>query len=584
VVHRPSFGLPLVRAIAACPSLKTKSFRMTCFSGSSPLRPDRLIRCVAAATLAAAFVPVCGTAARSAEEPPAAETARKEQPVRDPELQVAASQFAITPSANAATSSRTGARAGRVAGPLKTTVLLLEDGDTRLCLVTTHFGGTAPVNVNQLLRRTLAGDLQLPESHVLICNSHNHSSVSFASNGVAVYRSNGKDVPPVQLLPVGEKFLAELRSHAKRLPDQLQPVSVWWAVGHEDRITYNRKGRRADGSTYFMREEDRVELGSDFRGDVDTQAPVIVFRSRDGKSVAALTQFTGHPVTSYHPERPVVFGEWPQVACDDVATHLDPEGSIPVGFLQGCAGDVNSKEMFQGGVERATEFGHMLGESWIEALGDLRPSRHDGLDVVVENVDVPLRPLPSRQVLIEELREMDAFIQRASAGDEQTLHCVGLNFPQALSPAYRARLVEAIRPWNLHALKLHEQDRADAVPQSLPVEVAVIRIGDVGIVGLPCEPFQGIGRLIRKHSPLPVSIPCGYTNVSHGYITDGANTGDREYMSSFYRYTDFRPPLKKPAGDVLATRATEILTKFVQQLPQPESTPAGGRSSSPQPR
>jgi hypothetical protein len=57
----------------------------------------------------------------------------------------------------------------------------------------------------------------------------------------------------------------------------------------------------------------------------------------------------------------------------------------------------------------------------------------------------------------------------------------------------------------------------------------------------------------------------GYANVSYGYITDGPNTGDREYMSSFYRYTKYRPPLRKPAGDVLALRAAEILRRFAQE-------------------
>ena len=54
-------------------------------------------------------------------------------------------------------------------------------------------------------------------------------------------------------------------------------------------------------------------------------------------------------------------------------------------------------------------------------------------------------------------------------------------------------------------------------------------------------------------------------NVSHGYITDAPNTGDREYMSSFYRYSDFRPPLQKPAGDVLADEAVRILTRFAKE-------------------
>jgi len=101
------------------------------------------------------------------------------------------------------------------------------------------------------------------------------------------------------------------------------------------------------------------------------------------------------------------------------------------------------------------------------------------------------------------------------------------------------------------------------VPKFQKAEIHVIRIGDVGIVGMPFEPFQGIGRQIRARSPLPLAIPCGYTNVSYGYLTDGPNTGDREYMSAFYRYSEFRPPYQKPAGDVLADKATEVFERFL---------------------
>jgi hypothetical protein len=489
-------------------------------------------------------------------------------PVKQPRLHAAALQFGIAPEPNAATASRTGARARRVVGPLKTTVVLLAEDATRLCLVTTHFGGTTRADVCELFRKTIARDLQLPVSDVLLLTSHNHSSVSFSANRVSIYETQDNDVPEAELLPIGKKFLLELRSHANRLPEMLQPVTVWWAEGREARITYNRKGRRADGTTYFMREEDRVLVGEDFNGDIDMQAPVVVFKNTDGEVVAALTQFTGHPVTSYHPERPVVFGEWPQVACNRLAEHFDERGNTPVGFLQGCAGDVNSKEMFCGGVERATEFGHMLGQSYIDALEKLKPSRRDGLDFAMEKVNIPLAPLPPRQVLIDELKEMDDFIQRANSGDKDTLSCVGLNFPRALTPAYRGRLVELIRPWNQWALGLHKQGRADSVAEHLEMEIAVIRIGDVGIVGMPCEPFQGIGRQIRRQSPLPISIPCAYMNASHGYITDGPNTGDREYMSAFYRYTKFRPPLRKPAGDVMADRAIELLSRFASETPK----------------
>ena len=485
--------------------------------------------------------------------------------VKNPRLRAASIRFELTPQPMGQTASRVGAVVGKVCGPLKTTVTLLEDGELRLCLVATDFASINALNVSDFYRRVLAEDLNLPVSHVLIFSSHNHSGTLLASNPVVIYRSTLNSVPEPKLLPVGHDLLGELRTCAKRLPGMLQPATVWWAEGREGRITYNRKGRRADGSTYFMREEDRLLLGKDFCGDIDKQAPVVVLKNRAGKPITALVQFTGHPVTSYHPERPVVFGEWPQVATDIVAEHLSPGAPLPVGFLQGCAGDVNSKEMFRGGVERAEYFGRLLGESYIKALDQLQPSRRDGLDYMCEKVRVPLAPLPSEEILQAEIAEIEDFISRASAGDENTLSCVGLNFPRDLTPAYRGKLIEAVLPWSRWALNLRQIGQANTVADYLEMEVYVIRLGDVAIVGMPFEPFQGIGRQIRAGSPLPLAIPCGYVNVSHGYITDGPNTGDREYISAFYRYTKFRPPLKKPAGDVVAQKAIKIIELMLER-------------------
>lgn len=485
--------------------------------------------------------------------------------VEKPRLRAASIRFAITPQSLGPTHSKIGAVVEKVCGPLKTTVTLLEDGELRLCLVATDFATINALNVSDFYRRVLAEDLNLPVSHVLLFSSHNHSGVLPASNIIPIYRSTPGDVPEPKLLPFGKDLLHELQACAKRLPGMLQPVTVWWAEGREGRITYNRKGRRADGSTYFMREEDRLLLGKDFCGDIDKQAPVVVLKNEAGKPITALVQFTGHPVTSYHPERPVVFGEWPQVAANMVAEHLSPEAPLPVGFLQGCAGDVNSKEMFRGGVERAEYFGRLLGESYIKALDHLQPSQRDGLDYLCEKVQVPLAPLPSEELLQAEIAEIEDFISRASAGDENTLSCVGLNFPRDLSPAYRGKLIEDVLPWSRWALNLRQTGQANSVANYLEVKVYVIRLGDVAIVGMPFEPFQGIGRQIRAGSPLPLAIPCGYVNVSHGYITDGPNTGDREYISAFYRYTRFRPPLKKPAGDVVAQRAIRIIERMLER-------------------
>ncbi|WP_417847659.1 hypothetical protein [Thalassoglobus sp.] len=484
-------------------------------------------------------------------------------------LRAAASEFEITPDLGAMTDHRTKEKAVEVVGPLKTTLLLLESDAIRVCLITTHFGPSTPVNVSDLFRETIAKDLGLPVSQVLLMTSHNHCSVSFAENGVLMYNAYSESPPPAELLPVGKEFLKSMREHAKRLPEMLEEVSIWWGEGREDRITYNRKGLREDGSSYFIREKERELLGDDFSGEIETCAPLIVLKNHQDEPVAAFAQFTGHPVTAYNPEKTIIFGEWPQVACDILAAKLRSERSsipnaVPVGFLQGCAGDINSKEMFFGGVERSTEFGEMLAESYLDAMKSLRRSKSSELAFQVKTVKVPLAPVPARKLLEAELAEMDDFISRAKAGDEEMLNCVGLNFPEALSPAFRAKMVELVRPWNIWGIVLHETGSTETVEKNLEMEIAVLRIGDVGIVGMPCEPFHGVGTQIRENSPLPLTIPCGYMNVSHGYIPDSENIGGQEYMSSHHRYTRFRPPLEKPAGDVLAQEAIQILNQFVE--------------------
>lgn len=484
-----------------------------------------------------------------------------------PRLRVAALDFDVMPDKGGITASKVGALVREVAGPLRTTVTLFEDSKRRVCLITPHMNSPKGANISPLIRRTAAAALDVPVENVLLMVSHNHTDFNLVSNHLeasVTYRLVPGELPEPQLVPAGETFLQNLATTAKQLPALLQPVTVWWTVGSEGRISYNRKGRRADGSTYLMREEDRDLMGADFKGDVDEQAPLVVFKNAQGEVVTAITHFTAHPVTCFHPEKPVVFGDWPQVACEHLAQHLAPGKTISVSFLQGCAGDVNSKGMFRGSVELSKKYGRMLADSYIVALKDLKPSQRDGLDFAIEKVRIPLAPLPSEEVLKAEIAEMEDFIRRAKSGDENTRGCVGQNFPSELTPAYRAALVEMILPWSQWALDLRQNGKADSVPKFLEVDIQVLRLGDVGIVGMPFEPFQGIGRQIRAGSLLPLALPCGYTNLSHGYLTDGPNTGDREYMSANYRYSKFRPPYAKPGGDVIATQALQTLRRFAQ--------------------
>jgi hypothetical protein len=229
--------------------------------------------------------------------------------------------------------------------------------------------------------------------------------------------------------------------------------------------------------------------------------------------------------------------------------------------LAGC-GDSNSKHFLCGDVEVARRLGCYLGQTYVKVARRLAASARNDLALMCRKTSIPFAPLPSVRALTRDLRELDDFMARAEQGDENTIECVGLNFPRALSPVYRGKLVLPVRAWVRWALDVREGGALGDVPTRVDIPVHALRVGDVGIVGLPCEAFLGIGRQVKASTPLPVTVTCGYVNASCGYVTDAPNTGDREYMSSFCRYTEYWPPYRRPAGDVLARTGVRMLREM----------------------
>jgi hypothetical protein len=486
-------------------------------------------------------------------------------------LRVAGETFEVLPSADALGHSLMEHKAGGVYSPLKSSVLLLDDGGLRVALLTSHFGGILAVPVSNLYRRRVARALGLDTSQVLLFSSHNHCSAQLAPpHHIRWPVDPDAELTDIELTHEGRLLLDGCLQAAARAAERLQPAEIRYGMGRERRITHNRKGRRADGSTYFMREEDRLLLGGDFCGDIDDDAFVVGFFGEREQPICFLTQFTGHPVTAYHCEQPIVHGEFPQVACDDLSAAF---GGVPVAFLQGCAGDVNSKGLLSAkpageNVRDAERFGHYLGDTFRQAAESLSPSSRADLGLAWRQVTLPFKPLPPLRVLERRLREVEAFLARCEVGDDHgTRACDGLNFPTNMTPAYRKTLIEPTRQWLAWAMAFHRERRVHEAPAGLALHIAALRIGDVGLVGLPCEPFQGIGRQIKRDAPLLLAIPCGYMNdTRYNYIPDGPNCGDTEYMSSFYRYRIGLLPYRKPAGDLLARAGVALLRRITPEV------------------
>jgi len=503
---------------------------------------------------------------------------------RLPHLKAAARTFAIMPIVGMPSGhTRFGMTVHRVFSDLKSTIVLLQDGDKKLVIFTSALSVEGEP-LYEAARGTIAEALQMSPDDIIVNSAHNHSVPSIdvrdalpqkmreareARMAARRARAGNNDRPAPrprernpQSVALGKEWVEKLRAAALALPKELTPVTVKWGVGHEDRITFNRRGRRPDtGETYFIREEDRAHLPENYKGMIDTDAVVVLFDGAKGP-VAALGWYTGHPVTVYNPEDPTSFGEWPQVACERLSAHL---GGIPVGFVQGCAGDINSKYMFSGTLEQATQLGNYLGDAFIEATKTLQVSKRDGFQIRRQMVDLPLRDLPPRESIERDIATMDDFIKRGESGDENTLYCVGMNFPKALTPKYRAELIREVYPWYVWALDQYKNGAENKIEHAFPIELVIARFGDVGFAGMPSETFVRTGFKIKYGADLPCVLPCGYTGVSNGYIPDAFSCYDLEYMGGNYRYRgQHHAPYGPPGGDAMANAAVITLNEFAK--------------------
>ncbi|MDB6093587.1 MAG: hypothetical protein JWM32_1149 [Verrucomicrobia bacterium] len=505
------------------------------------------------------LVRVLGFGAATLLSPAALIGATATAPASPAVLQAAIQTFAVTPTVGMPSgASRTAQNILQVYGDLKTTLVLFEYGDTRLCYVTSSFGIYEGA-MNTAVRAAVAKELGFPVEQVVAASSHNHTVPLIDIRNPEAWGRPGDFPPKSESNPLGRDFMEKLCLTARGLRAKLAPVTIEWGVAREERVTYNRRGKRADGTSYFIREEDRVLLPRDYHGTIDPDAVVVVLRGADTKPVGAIAFFTGHPITGYNPEAMVSFGQWSQVACEKLSAHL---GGVPVAFLQGCAGDVNSKYLLTGTVEQSRELGEFLGESYIAAANALHPSKRTDFVWTRAKVTIPQAPLPSLVDLKKDLAACDDFIRRGHQGDQNTLFCVGMNFPKALTPLYRAALIEMVRPWYVWAVDARETGLADKLPRGLPIEIVVARFGDVGYVGMPFEPFVKIGLRIKRETPLPCVLPSGYTDGSYGYIPDSTACNDREYMGGFFRYLPQRLPYTAPGGDAVGDVAIPILKRF----------------------
>jgi hypothetical protein len=429
--------------------------------------------------------------------------------------------------------------------------LVLDDGERRICIVALDVLGT-PGAWGRRLRKAVADTVGCAPEAVLVNSSHTHAAP-----------------PPPGMLKIGGTS-HELRPEEQAFADQavfiagsaaslaaqrLRPAVVGAARARVDGLGVNRR-QRTDGDSILGWNPDGVH---------DRDVSVIRVDAVEGDAIATLVAYGCHTV---------VLGWDVEEISSDFAGPLrrdvrDWSGGDCL-FLQGCAGNVLPLEAFfdQPGPER--KFGKRLALSALQARGAADP--------------VPREPRqqPTASAVPIAIWRLERSGARASVRLDAAEELIELPFlePRDDFAMLRAELLARVdelqrsgagrEAWNpvwIHAEWARRMAERPPV-RSLTVPVQALRIGEIGIVGWPCEPFAELGLALRARGAAPFTVPLGYTNDLVGYVATPEEYPYGGYEPSLsQRHFGNAAPFAPDSAGLLVDRGAAVLEELFGPVP-----------------
>lgn len=411
-----------------------------------------------------------------------------------------------------------GARSGPSAGvhdDLRACALYLTDTDRELLILTCDLIGLHHEEVAQV-REGISQRAEIPPERVMISCSHTHS-------GPATRCLNylGKQ---------DEAYLSELRRRLVGLAAWAKSEAVPARAGSARtplRVGVNRREWRDGG----------IVLGINEAGRTAPYVDLLCVDDAESRPLCRLFCHAAHAVT-LGGDNLLLSGDWPGFAQREVERCYGP-GCVAM-FMQGCCGDINSH--VGGGFEAAQAEGKRVAAAILTA--DPEAARRDAVPLAAATIglELPLTDVPS----VQEARELVADARRhAQSSAEQDNY--GLRM-----------LNEGMVRWAGELLALAEDG---AVGRTVPFEVQALRIGDLGIVGLPGEVFVDYALEIDAACALPRTAVAAYTNGNIGYVPTAEAFAEGGYeVHSAIRF--YGTTMQTPQSEELILRAAaEALAK-----------------------
>lgn len=374
----------------------------------------------------------------------------------------------------------------------------------------------------EMMRSYISGATGIKRGHILIHATHTHSGPRSDLNA-----------------PDAANYLKKAAEAAVIANRRLKPSRLYAGRTTEDRVSFNRRLKCADGTTHMCWEKFKPGIVTGFLGPIDPEL-ITVSIEQNGKQSGVLVNFGCH-ATTLTGNNWLYSADYPGYIVESVRKVMGKD-YIPM-FFNGCCGNVTQVDHRVGFIDTFQEcqrIGYLLGVAAMEAVSKQEPVESDIISVSSEMV-----PLKRITITDEQYEWAKKVMERVEKEGMPPLQADGI--PDA----------QYAKDW----MELYKmQNVVDSV------EVMVVRTGNVAFVGLPGEIFCEFGMDIKKFSPCRNTIVLGLANDARKYFPTKASftQGPAGFtpMITGYETTPGTTVYEPGSGEKLAQSAIDQLNKI----------------------
>ncbi len=301
----------------------------------------------------------------------------------------------------------------------------------------------------------------------------------------------------------------------------LKPAKMGWGIGHAPNIAFVRRFRMKDGKVRTNPGVGNPDILHPI-GDVDERVNVLRF-DREGADTIVFANLGCHPDTIGGTQ---ISADWPAFFRRRLEKSLDNVKAI---FYNGAEGDVNHvnvnakngdfNDMFNDfddvarGYGHARHMGNVVAAAVLQVYDKVNYTDVDTLKYVQKVTD-----LPSNMPKPEDMPLARKYFQLHKEGRTEEIPFKGMELTTAVAEA--GRMI-----------------RLEHGPESFPLRLSAFAIGNVAMLGIPGEPFNGVGIGIKAAEGWDLVLPSCTTNGGEGYfpMQDSYDEGGYEAKSSRYK-------------------------------------------------